>query len=249
VKSCMLICAALLPLITLGAEGDKAPVKILATLAVQGAFADIEPLLSPRAGVPVRIDFAPTLSIVERLRNGESADLVILTKDAVQQLAAQGHVQSQTDLVLSVVGIAVADSAPTPVLKTTADFVAFLKATPSIAYTSRGASGLHMAQVIEQLGLTDVMKPKTTMVDEGFAATLLREGKVAAAAQQISELKIAGAKNIVPLPDAIQSRTIFTVVVLKGTTRADAAAKIVQALTSSEAAAAYERSGVSPVFK
>ena len=61
--------------------------------------------------------------------SGEAADIAILTKEAVQQLAAKGYVRSPTDLVLSVIGIAVGDSAPTPVMKTTEDFVAFMKAT------------------------------------------------------------------------------------------------------------------------
>jgi len=148
-----------------------------------------------------------------------------------------------------VVGIAVADNAPTPVLKTTEEFVAFLKATPSIAYTSSGVSGLYMTQLIEKFGLTNVLKPKTTLVNEGFSATLLREGKVAAAVQQISELKFAGAKNIVALPDAIQRRTTFTVAVVNGTTRADAAARVVRVLTSSDASTTYKRSGLLPVFK
>jgi hypothetical protein len=46
----------------------------------------------------------------------------------------------------------------------------------------------------------------------------------------------------VPLPDEIQVQTIFTVAVLNGK-QADAAATIVRLLTSTEAAAAYERSG------
>jgi molybdate transport system substrate-binding protein len=163
----------------------------------------------------------------------------------VQQLAAKGLVKSQTDLAVSLVGIAVADDAPAPVLNTQADLVAFLKATPSIAYPARGASGIYLAQLIEKLGLTAVMKPKTTLVSEGTTATLLRAGKVAAAVQQISELKMAGAKNIVPLPDEIQLRSIITVAVLDNEAAGDAAARIVNALTSPEALAAYERSGLS----
>ncbi len=234
--------------LTVGVVAEEAPVKIVATLAVQNAFAEIEPWLPARAGMPVEVEFATTVAIVERLTNGERADLAILTKEAAQQLAAKGHVQPPTDLVLSVVGIAVGDNAPTPVMKTTEDFVAFMKATPSIAYTASGVSGLHMARLIEQLGLTAVVKPKALVV-EGLSGTHLREGKVAAAVQQISELRLAGATNIVPLPDAIQARTTFAVAVLNGTTRADAAAKVVRVLTSAEAAAAYERSGVSPLFK
>jgi molybdate transport system substrate-binding protein len=243
-----LILAAPLSLLTLRAIAEEAPVKIVATIAVEGAFVEIEPLLPTRSGVPVTVEFATTAALVERLTNGETADLAILTQEAVQQLAAKGYVHSPTDLVQSVIGVAIADDAPLPAMKTTDDFVAFMKATPSIAYTARGVSGVHMAQLIEQLGLAGVVKPKAVVVD-GFSGTLLREGKVAAAVQQISELKFAGAKKIVPLPDEIQVRTIFTVAVLNGTARADAAAEIVRALTSTEAAAVYERSGASPLFK
>jgi len=243
-----LIIAAPLCLLTLGAASQEARVKIVATIAVEGAFTELAPLLPTRSGVPVNVEFATTAALVERLTNGEPADLAILTKEAVQQLAAKGHVRSSTDLVLSMIGIAVGDDAPLPAMKTTDDFVAFMKATPSIAYTVRGVSGLHMAQLIEQLGLTDVVKPKAMLVD-GFAGTPLRGGKVAAAVQQISELRFAGAKNIVPLPDEIQVRTVFTVAVLNGAASADSAAKIVRVLTSAEAAAAYERAGASPMFR
>ena len=243
-----LITAAALCLLTLAAVSQDAPVKVVATIAVEGAFAELAPLLPVRSGVPVNVEFATTAALVERLTNGETADLAILTKEAVRQLAAKGRVHSSTDLVLSVIGIAVSDDAPLPAMKTTDDFVAFMKATPSIAYTVRGVSGLHMAQLIEQLGLADVVKPKATVVD-GFAGTPLREGRVAAAVQQISELRFTGAKNIVPLPDEIQVQTVFTVAVLNGTAGVDSAAKIVRVLTSSEAAAVYERAGASPMFR
>jgi molybdate transport system substrate-binding protein len=243
-----LILAAALSLPTLGIRAQEAPVKIVATIAVEGAFAEITPLLRLRSEVPVEVEFATTAALVERLTSGEAADLAILTREAIQQLATQGNVRSSTDLVLSVIGIAVADDAPLPAMATTADFVAFMKATPSIAYTVRGVSGLHMAQLIERLALTDVVKPKAVLVD-GFSGTLLREGKVAAAVQQISELKYTGAKNVVPLPAEIQVQTVFTVAVLSRSTRADSAAKIVAVLKLPEAAAAYARSGASPAFE
>ena len=180
--------------------------------------------------------------------NGERVPIVILFKPGVQELAAKGYVKLQADLAVSLVGIAVADSAPAPVLKTTADFVAFLKSTPSIAYTERGPSGVYMAQLIEKLGLTEIMKAKATVVNGPLAAPLIRAGKVAAAMQQISELKMAGARNIVPLPDEIQLRSIITVAVLENRTPGAVAARIVDVLTSHEAAAAYERAGVAALF-
>lgn len=239
-----------LPLLLLlsAVVGQEAPVKIVATIAVEGAFTQIEPLLRQRAGVPVEIEFATTAALVERLVNGEAADLAVLTKDAVEQLAAKGNVRSSTDLVSSVIGIAVADDAPLPQMRTAADFVAFMTATPSIAYTVRGVSGVHMAQLIERFGLVDVVRPKATIVD-GFAGTPLREGKVAAAVQQISELRFMGATRIVPLPDELQVETTFTLAVLRGSAGAAAAAQVVEALTSRDAAAIYERSGSTPLFE
>jgi molybdate transport system substrate-binding protein len=243
-----LLLAVSAALLTLPIAAQDKSVKLVATIAVQGAFTEIEPLLRARSAVPVDIEFATTAALVERLASGESADLAILTQDAVRQLAAQGHVRSSTDLVVSEIGIAVADGAPLPAMATAQDFVAFMKATPSIAYTVRGVSGLHMAQLIERFGLTDVVKPKATLVD-GFSGALVHDGKVAAAVQQVSELKFAGAGNIVPLPREIQVQTVFTVAVLNGAAHADAAAAIVRQLTSAEAAAAYRRSGASPAFK
>jgi molybdate transport system substrate-binding protein len=229
------------------AAAQPAPVKIVATIAVEGAFTEIEPLLRERVGVPVEIEFATTAALVERLANGEAADLAVLTKGAVAQLAETGRVRSSTDLVRSVIGIALADDAALPAMQTKEDFVRFMNATPSIAYTVRGVSGVHVAQLIERFGLTDVVKPKATVVD-GFSGTLLRDGKVAAAVQQISELKFTGATNIVPLPAELQVETVFTLAVLNGVAPDGAAAQVVAALTSRDAAAVYERSGSTPLF-
>jgi molybdate transport system substrate-binding protein len=235
-------------LLALQAAAQEAPVKVVATIAVEGAFAEIEASLPARAGVPVSVEFATTAALVERLASGEEADLAVLTKGAVEELVAKGYVRSSTDLVSSVIGIAVADDAPLPAMRSTDDFVAFLRAIPSIAYTVRGVSGVHMGQLIERLGLASVVKPKAVLVD-GFSGTLLREGKVAAAVQQISELRFTGAENIVPLPAELQVETVFTLAVLTNASRADAATRVARALTSPEAAGAYERSGVSPLFQ
>src|SRR5688572_10837296 len=93
----LLLLATALPFLASAAVAQQAPVKIVATIAVEGAFTEIEPLLHARAGVPVELEFATTAALVERLANGEAADLAVLTKDAVEQLAAKGNVRSSTD--------------------------------------------------------------------------------------------------------------------------------------------------------
>ena len=224
---------------------DSAPVKVLSTIAVQGAYTEVQPLLSPS----VKTEFAQTVPLVERLSKGETADVVILTHAAVEGLAAKGRVKSQADLILSTVGIAFAEGAKTPPMKSKDDFIAFLKATPSVAYSTQGQSGMYIAKLIVDLGLADVVKPKAVLVTEGPTATRLIKGEVVAAIQQISELKNGGAKNIIPLPDDIQLRTVFTAAVLNDTTHAKEAEDVLKVLTSAKAAEAYKRSGAEPMVK
>jgi molybdate transport system substrate-binding protein len=245
--------AFLLPALILSAPSagaaDKPRIKILAALAVEPAFPDIKPMIPASTGVEIDIEFAMSPTVVERLNKGEMADLVILTKEGMAGMAKAGEVGQATDLISSDVGIAVADGAPLPVINTAADLVVFLKATPSIAYSKRGASGLHFAKLIEQLGVADIVKPKALVIDEGLTATRLLAGEVAAAVQQVAELRFGGAKQIVFLPEALQSHAVYTVAPLKRSSHTSEQAAVIRALTSKSAAEAFKRSGVHPVFE
>ena len=59
-----LILAAALLLATQVVGAQEAPLKVVATIAVEGAFAEIEPLLRGRSGVPVNVEFATTAALV-----------------------------------------------------------------------------------------------------------------------------------------------------------------------------------------
>ena len=245
--------AFLLPTLLLSAPladaADKRRIKILAAIAVEPAFPEIKPMIPAAAGVDIDIEFAMSPTVVDRLNEGEMADLVILTKEGMAGMARAGEVGPATDLVSSDVGIAVADEAPLPTINTAADLVAFLKATPSIAYSKRGASGAHFAKLIEQLGVADIVKPKAVVIDEGLTAARLLKGEVAAAVQQVAELRFAGARKIVFLPEELQSHAVYTVAPLTRSSRSSEQAAVIRALTSKPAAEAFERSGVHPIFE
>jgi molybdate transport system substrate-binding protein len=248
-RAAALLLSALLFSASVAEAADKGRVKILAALAVEAAFPEIKPMIPTSTGVEIDIEFAMSATVVDRLNKGEVPDLVILTKEGMAGMTKAGAVGPATDLVSTDVGIAVADGAPLPVINSAADLAAFLKATPSIAYSRRGASGLHFAKLIEQLGVADIVKPKAVVIDEGLTATLLLKGEVAAAVQQVAELRFAGAKQIVFLPTELQSHTVYTVAPLKRSSRTTEQAAVIRALTSKSAADAFERSGVHPVFE
>lgn len=226
-----------------------ATTRILIPQLAQGAVMEVEAQLRARAGGPVQVEYLPMPVLTARLTAGDTADVAIISRANAQQLAARGRVRSTTDLVQSELGLAVADGAPTPVLRGADDLVAFLKATPSIAlFAGNAGSGAQLRQFADKNGLLEVVQAKTVAVNEGFAATRVLDGRAASAVQQISELKFAGAKNIVPLPEAAQNRGITVVAVLNGAGRADVATRAAAVLSAPEAAAAYRRSGLAPVF-
>ena len=44
-----------------------------------------------KSGARIDADFAPTLALLDRLRGGEGADVVILTREGLDELAREGR--------------------------------------------------------------------------------------------------------------------------------------------------------------
>ena len=225
----------------------EVPASVVCVTSAEGAVRELEASMRAKIRLPLTITYGGTAQGQRLLSEGAPADIGILTKEAIQQLAAKGLIKQQVDLGLSDVGVAVADQAPIPVLQTPEDFAQLLRATPTLGYTT-GASGQHLAQVIERLGLTEVMKPKSTLVGRS-AAKLLVDGKVALAVQQIGELRAEGAKNVVPLPEALQMHTIVTVAVMSNAPHPQAAVEMLRMLTSPSAVSVYQRWGLVPLYR
>src|ERR1700749_3646086 len=83
-------------------------VRALSTLAVKSAVLDLVEPYHRMTGCRIDADFAPTLALAERLRGGEPADVVILTREGLHAFADAGQVMAEScvDLARSYVGIA-----------------------------------------------------------------------------------------------------------------------------------------------
>ena len=97
-------------------------VRLFSTLAFKGAVERLAGQYQAAAGVRLDADFAPTVGLLKRLREGERADVVILTREGVEELVAERAVvaASQIDLARSWVGIAVKAGQPHPDIATEA---------------------------------------------------------------------------------------------------------------------------------
>jgi molybdate transport system substrate-binding protein len=119
-------------------------VRLLSTLALKGAVINLAGRFEADAGARIDADFAPTLGLLDRLRGGEEADVVILTREGLDALAADGTLvpDSRVDLARSYVGIAVKAGAAHPDIASETALRAALLGARAVAYSRIGASGI-----------------------------------------------------------------------------------------------------------
>jgi molybdate transport system substrate-binding protein len=186
-------------------------VRVLSTLALKGAVCNLAGGYQAAGGARIDADFAPTLGLLDRLRRGEKADVVILTKEALDDLAGQGSVVACVDLARSFVGIAVKAGVNHPDITTEAALRATLLGARSIAYSRIGASGIFFARLIERMGIASAINARARIIPSGFTAELLLTGEADLAVQQLSELKqVAGTEVVGPIPRELQTPAVFS---------------------------------------
>lgn len=223
-------------------------VRLLSTLALKGAVGNLAARFEAGGGARIDADFAPTLALLERIGGGEGADVVILTKEALDDLAANGTVvaASCADLARSFVGIAVKAGAAHPDIATEAALRATLLGA-RVAYSRIGASGIFFAQLIERMNIAAEINARATIIPSGFTAERLLSGAADLAVQQISELKLVPGVEIVgPIPRELQIPAVFSAGRLAASINAAQSDRLLKYLASPEVAPALRESGLEP---
>jgi molybdate transport system substrate-binding protein len=227
--------------------------RILSTLAVQGAMVGLARRFEKRTGVPLAIEFAPTFLVLAWVTGGDvkPTDVAILTREACDSLA-KDHILKQdsvVDLVRSLVGIAVRAGAPKPDIGSVEALRASLVDAQSIVYSRTGASGIFFAQLIQRLGIAEAVNAKATIIPSGFTAEVVACGEAEMAVQQVSELMVVPGIDVVgSLPSELQSPVTFSGAIFAGSQRPDMAGRLLQFLASEEGEGAFRSAGLEPVL-
>jgi molybdate transport system substrate-binding protein len=224
-------------------------VRVLSTLALKGAVQSLAGQYLAASGVRIDADFAPTLALLERMRRGEVADVVILTREGLAELAREGSVvaASCVDLARSYVGIAVKAGAAHPDIATEPALRAALLAARSVAYSRLGASGILFAQLIERLGIASDINARAVIIPQGFTAERLVTGEADLAVQQISELKqIAGIEVVGGIPRELQTPAVFSAGRMAASDKVAPSDQLLRFLASKDVAPVLRESGLEP---
>jgi molybdate transport system substrate-binding protein len=224
-------------------------IRLLSTLALKGAVEQLAQRYESLTGIRINADFAPTLGLLARLRGGETADLVILTREGLDDLAAEGRVgpDSTVDLARSLVGIAVKAGAVHPDISCESALRATLLGARGVAYSRIGASGILFARLIASMGIAAEINARAIVVPSGLTAGRVVTGEADLAVQQISELKqIAGIEIVGPIPLELQTPAVFSAGLMIGSPRVAESDRLLRDLASVDVAPVLREAGLEP---
>jgi molybdate transport system substrate-binding protein len=231
-----------------------ADIQAFATMGVQGVIDALQPAFEQKSGQRLAPTFNTSKMLLQALRSGATPDAVVVTRDGIDGLIAEGIVARGSDVTLarSLVGLAVRKGAPKPDISTPAAFKEAVLAAKSIGYSEPaggGASGVHFEKLIHHLGIADAVKPKSKHPPVGtHTADMLLTGEVDLAVQQVAELKyVQGIELLGPLPDELQFVTVFVGGVHSRAQNPEAAKALVAFLHSPDGAQAFRDQGMEPV--
>ncbi|MGO4247650.1 substrate-binding domain-containing protein [Paenarthrobacter sp. RAF54_2] len=218
--------------------------KLFSTLAVKKALDEtILNAFKEETGIHVETVFDPTAQLLHRIDAGESFDVMIGVTDSFAALGAVVDAKDFTALARTGIGVAVGPEGPIPDISTLDAFIAAVLDANSVAYSRTGASGIYFASLLEDLGIAAGVNAKATVLEKGFVAEAVIDGRADVAIQQLSELLfVSGVRIAGPLPTAIQHYTEFSAAVAVQPGDRGAAEKFVAFLTSPLAGAAYAQS-------
>jgi len=223
--------------------------RVLSTLAVKGAFAELAARFQASAGARVEADFAPTLALLDRLRRGEAADVVILTREGLSEMLGEHRVAaaSYIDIAKSWVGIAVKAGRAHPDISTDAALRTALVQARGVAYSRIGASGILFAELITRLGIAHIVNAHAVVIPSGLTAERLLTDEADLAVQQISELKqVAGIEIVGPIPHELQVPAVFSAGCTMATDKVVPAEQFLRFLRSPEASSVLREAGLEP---
>jgi molybdate transport system substrate-binding protein len=223
-----------------------ADIKVMLSLAFKEAYLELVPQFERASGHTVATAWVSSVDVMGRLQGGETVDLVILSKKAIDDLIAAGILADRQDLAKSGVAAAVKAGAPKPDISSGEALKRAVLAAKSIAY-STGPSGVYLIELFERMGISAQIKAKVKQVKGEPAGAVVARGEVELGFQQMSELlPVPGIDIVGPLSPDVQKITVFSAGVHRKSQAAEAARALVKFVQAPAAEPVIRKKGLEP---
>jgi molybdate transport system substrate-binding protein len=231
-----------------------AEVRVLSVGAVQNAVKALAADFAKESGHEVILTvFSPAI-VMQKIRDGETFDAVIVSEPAMDRLDKDGIVnpESRVRLAVTGLGVAVRAGAPVPSLSTPDAFKQALLDARSIVYgdpTLPNQSGEKAEKILAKAGLLDALKPKLKIVPgQATSQEMIAKGEVEMGLYNVSEipegkgLQLAGA-----VPPQLQINTAYEGALMSDGSVPEAARGFIRFMTEQDARARWVAAKLEPL--
>jgi molybdate transport system substrate-binding protein len=214
------------------------------------AYRELLPEFEKAAGITVNTTSGSSQgsgpnTIGAQLHRGVPADVVIMSREGLAELIAEGRIVAGTDVDLArtPLGVSVRAGAPKPDIATVDAFKRTMLRAKSVTFPGSTTGIYLMTKLFPQLGIADEMAGKVTHT--GVAAVASGDAEIAV--QPVSELLHAmGADFVGTIPAEIQYVSVFTAAMVTGSKEPESSKRLIAFLASENATAAIKKSGMEP---
>jgi molybdate transport system substrate-binding protein len=230
---------------------------ILSGGAAQGLVASLAPGFKEKTGLDIAGEFGAVGAMADKLRKGTPTDIVILTAAIVARLAEENFVipASIADVGLVETALAVRARDPQVTVKDAAALRdAFLAADAIfVPDTKASTAGIHVAKVLGQLGIADVVAGRLKIYPNG--ATAMRHLAESDALRPIGctqSTEIISTPGVVlsgSLPPGCELATMYTAAVTTRAASTSQAKALIDQLTAADQRELRARAGFLGVKK
>jgi len=224
---------------------------ILSGGAAQGLVKSLAPAFKAKTGLDIEGEFGAVGVMAGKLREGTPTDIVVLTAALIADLVRENLVTSDSISDVGVVETAMAVGAGDPLVSAgdaASLRAAFLDADAIfVPDTTKSTAGIHVAKVLQQLGITDEVAARLRIYPNGGTAMRHLAGSDAVrpvgCTQSTEILSTAGVVLSGSLPPGCELATIYTAAVTRSAAHAAQAKTLIDLLTNPDQRELRERAG------
>jgi molybdate transport system substrate-binding protein len=242
-------------LLSFAGMARAAEIRVLSVGAVQNAVMALADAFAKESGHRVSFTIGSPAVVMQKIKDNETFDAVIVSEPAMDQLDKEGTVnpESRVRLANTGMGVAVRDGAPVPDLTTPEAFKQALLAAKSIVYGDPALpnqSGEKAERILLKAGLLETLKPKLQVVPgQAASQAMIAKGEIELGLYNVSEIpdgkgvKLAGA---VPAP--LQISTTYEGALLSDGSVPEAATAFIRFLAEPDARAKWIAAKLEPLL-
>jgi molybdate transport system substrate-binding protein len=225
--------------------------KILSGGAAQGLVASLAPKFKEQTGLAIEGEFGAVGAMAGKLRSGWPADVVVLTAALIAELARENLIVpgSISDIGRVETAIAVRAGDPLVSVHDAASLREVLLGADAIFVpdTKASTAGIHVAKVLQQLGIADDVADRLRIYPNG--ATAMRHlaetdaARPVGCTQSTEILNTAGVVQSGSLPPGFELATMYTAAVATKAVDPGHARDLISLLSGADQAKLRERTG------